>query len=83
MIYDTRPGGLGVSHSVFCQTRFQAICKTALSLFECSLGCSETSACVKCVQMANCPVYNKMLSKRGGKVIIEWLNESLKNIAVT
>jgi DEAD/DEAH box helicase domain-containing protein len=65
-IYDSHPGGIGITRTAF--QRFDELCRDAHALIS---ECPCSDGCPSCVQSPKCGNLNEPLSKAGARVLLE------------
>ena len=72
MIYDARPGGIGVADTLF--RRIDTVLAQALELLT-SCPCKATTGCPSCLFSCSCSAHNLVLDKVGAAVILNTVLE--------
>lgn len=73
LLYDTHPGGIGISAQV--QLLFRELLTAALEVVT-ACSCLSATGCPNCVQLLTCSEYNEVLDKEAASLILKGVIEA-------
>lgn len=77
IVFDTRPGGIGVTRAAFSKIR--NVLATALHIIQ---QCPCAEGCPSCVQDLACSEHNELIDKRAALIILEDVFHRVVNVVV-